>query len=88
MAEFNAKDLAHRVQGLLQARFRGDITEASRELGVEAEDLRQVVEDETEYPRLDVLSALVRHFGVDACWLDAVGGHGFTAAHHVHGESS
>ena len=69
MAEFNAKNLAHRVQGLLQARFRGDLVAAARALGIDADDLRQIVEDETDYPRLDVLSALVRYFGVDACWL-------------------
>lgn len=69
MADFDPRELAIRVQGLLQARFKGDLRAAARELKVDPEELGRIVEDETEYPRLDVLSALVRYFGVDACWL-------------------
>lgn len=69
MADFDPKELASRVQGLLQARFKGDLLSAAGALEVEAEELRRIVEDEAENPRLDVLSALVRFFGVDPCWL-------------------
>ena len=69
MTGFNGRDLASRVAGLLQSKFRGDLVAAARELDVDPDELRHIVEDQTEQPHLDVLAKLVEHFGVDVCWL-------------------
>lgn len=69
MQRFNADALASRVAGLMQARFHGDLAAAARALEVPPDDLRKIVETESNQPSLDVLAAIVKHFGIDACWL-------------------
>jgi hypothetical protein len=69
MTGFNGRDLASRVAGLLQGKFKGDLVAAARELDVDPDQLREIVDDQTEQPHLEVLSRLVAYFGVDVCWL-------------------
>jgi hypothetical protein len=69
MPQIDAPALAARVQGLIHGRFRGDIAAAAGELGVEEKELRDIVEHATDHPSLDALAAIIRRFGVDACWL-------------------
>ena len=69
MTGFNGRDLASRVAGLLQGKFKGDLVAAAREIDVDPDQLRDIVDDQTEQPHLDVLSKLVAYFGVDVCWL-------------------
>jgi hypothetical protein len=69
MPEIDAPALAARVQGLIHARFGGDVSAAARELGVAEKDVRDIVERATDHPSLDALAAIVRRFGIDACWL-------------------
>jgi transcriptional regulator with XRE-family HTH domain len=69
MTGFNGRDLASRVAGLIQGQFKGDIVAASRELDVDPQELRRILEDKTNRPDLDLLAKLVKRFGVDLCWL-------------------
>jgi hypothetical protein len=69
MTGFNGRDLASRVAGLLHARFQGDLVAAACDLDVDPEELRRIVEGNTDTPDLNVLARLVRRFGVDVCWL-------------------
>lgn len=59
MMAFSARDLASRVAGLLQGQFRGDLVAAARDLDSTPEELRRIVEEETEYPQLDLLAAAI-----------------------------
>jgi hypothetical protein len=67
--DFDAKGLAARVAGLIHGQFSGDLTRAAIALDVDVDDLRRIVEDETDTPSLAVLGRIIRRFGVDACWL-------------------
>src|SRR5688500_15493622 len=69
MTGFNGRDLGSRVAGLLQARFQGDLVAAACDLAVDPNELRRIVEGNTDTPDLNVLAKLVRHFGIDVCWL-------------------
>jgi hypothetical protein len=69
MGEIDALALAARVQGLIQGRFAGDVRTAAQAVEVDEKELRDIVEHATDHPSLDVLAAIVRRFGVDACWL-------------------
>ena len=69
MAQIDAPALAARVQGLIQGRFGGDVRAAARALEVDEMKLRDIVEHATDHPSLDALAAIVRRFGIDACWL-------------------
>ena len=69
MTGFNGRDLASRVAGLLQGRYKGDLVVAARELDVDPDELRRIVDAQTDKPDLNVLAKLVERFGVDVCWL-------------------
>lgn len=69
MTGLNGRDLASRVAGLLQAQFKGDLVAAARQLDVDPDALRDIVESQTDTPDLNVLAKLVKRFGVDVCWL-------------------
>jgi hypothetical protein len=69
MTGFNGRDLASRVAGLLHGQFRGDLVAAARDLDVDPDELRRIVESRTDTPDLNVLAKLVNRFGVDVCWL-------------------
>ena len=69
METFNARDLASRVAGLVQGQFKGDLVAAARYLDADPEELRGIVEEQTSHPSLELLAAIVKRFGVDACWL-------------------
>jgi hypothetical protein len=69
MSDLDAKALAARVAGLIHGQFAGSLARAAESLDVDPDDLRRIVEDETDAPSLDVLARIVRRFGVDACWL-------------------
>jgi hypothetical protein len=60
--------IAARIGGLLAGQT-GDVTEAATRLGVGAEALRKSIDRQFPHPSLDVLVAVVRHFGVDPAWL-------------------
>lgn len=68
MSDLDHVSLAARVQGLLHARFKGDVAAAAQQLEVDEQELRAVVEG-TDQPHLGVLSALIREYGIDPCWL-------------------
>lgn len=69
MPDIDAPALAARVQGLIQGRFGGDLSAAAQALGVDEKHLRDIVEHATDRPSLDALAAIIRRFGIDACWL-------------------
>lgn len=65
----SASELATRVRSLLGATASATLQETSLELGVSEGELREIVQDETRYPSVVVLAALVATHGVDAGWL-------------------
>jgi len=58
------RDIAARLRCLIAGQHH-DLTEAARRLGVEELSLRISIDDISPFPTLDVLSAFVRHYGVD-----------------------
>lgn len=66
--------LADRVHALLEREGRcgeRSVETCAEELGVGVEALRDVTLRRTKAPALEVLEAVVRHYGVDPTWLIA-----------------
>jgi hypothetical protein len=65
----NASELAERSRSLLGADATTDLHDVASTLGVSATDLREILVYKTPYPAVQVLAAVVAHYGVDAGWL-------------------
>jgi len=65
----SAAELAARVKSLIGPVDRATIQHVARDLGVQAGDLREIIEYQTVYPSVVVLAAIVDAYGVDAGWL-------------------
>ena len=67
MTGLNGRELSARVAGVLQGQCKGDLVSAARDMDVDPDALRRIVEARTNTPDLDELAKLVQHFGVDVC---------------------
>jgi len=65
----SAAELAARVKSLVGPVDPAMIQRVAWDLGVQAGDLREIVEYQTPYPSVVVLAAIVDAYGVDAGWL-------------------
>lgn len=75
----SAAQLADRVRSLIGGSDRTTIETAALEMMVAEGELRDIVIDETRYPSVGTLGALVAFYGVDAGWL--LTGHYSPATH-------
>lgn len=63
------KAIAARLRGLIAGQEHGDLGAVAARLGVDEVSLRMSIDQESPYPTLDVLSAVVSAYGVDPTWL-------------------
>ena len=63
------KGIAARVRGLIAGQDCGDLAETARRLGLEEVSLRMSIDEESPFPTIDVLTAVVGLYGVDPTFL-------------------
>jgi len=61
--------IAARLRGLLCGQHSGNLSEIAALLGVEELSLRMSVDSLSPHPTVDVMTAVIHHFGVDPTWL-------------------
>jgi hypothetical protein len=61
--------IAARVRGLVAGQDAGDLAETAYRLGVEELALRMTIDETSPHPVIDVLTAVIAHYGVDPTWL-------------------
>jgi hypothetical protein len=61
--------IAARLRGLIGGQEQGDLGAVASRLGVDEVSLRMSIDLLAPYPTLDVLSAVVKAYGVDPTWL-------------------
>lgn len=68
-ADASLESIAARICALLGGHDRKTIEAAARRLGISDAALRRSTDDSEPSPSVDVLFAIVRHYGVDPTWL-------------------
>ena len=63
------RQIAERIRALVGGLDAASIAAAAERVRVEASALRAAIDEETPYPTLEVLGAVVRAYGVDPNWL-------------------
>ena len=61
--------IAGRLRSVLPSLRRGKFEACAQRLGVSEVALRMSVDRDEPHPTLEVVAAVVRHYGVDPCWL-------------------
>jgi hypothetical protein len=61
--------IANRLRGLIGGQEHGDLGAVASRLGIDEVSLRMSIDPLAPYPTLDVLAAIVAHYGVDPTWL-------------------
>ena len=61
--------IAERIRGLILGQDLGDLGSTARRLGVDEVSLRMSVDELSPYPTIDVIAAVVNHYGVDPSYL-------------------
>ena len=69
MNETHRSSIAERIRGLIAGQDTGDLAATADRLGVDEVSLRMSVDEIAPYPTLDVLAAIVTHYGVDPSYL-------------------
>lgn len=67
--ESEAREIAFRIRGLIAGQDQGLIEATARRLGVTELSLRISIDDDEPHPTFEVLTALIREYGVDPTWL-------------------
>lgn len=67
--DLNRKEIASRLRGLIGGQEQGDLGAVASRLGIDEVSLRMSIDPLAPYPTLDVLAAIVAHYGVDPTWL-------------------
>lgn len=68
-ADASPQSIAARIRGILGEPDRGTIEATARRLGVCEVSLRISTDEKEPHPTVDVIIAIVRHYGVDPTWL-------------------
>ena len=63
------QQIAARIRGLLVGQDGGDLGATAVRLRVDATSLHMSVDEQSPYPTLDVIAAIVREYGVDPRWV-------------------
>lgn len=61
--------IAARLRGLIAGQDGGDIAVTAQRLGVEELSLRVSIDELAPYPTIDVITAVVAHYGIDPTFL-------------------
>jgi hypothetical protein len=61
--------IAERLRGLIAGQDSGDLAVTARRLGVDEVSLRISIDELSPYPTVDVIAAIVNHYGVDPGYL-------------------
>ena len=61
--------IAMRLRALVTGQFADNLGATARDLGVAEAALRSSIDERSPYPTLDVLDAVVRHYGLDPTWV-------------------
>lgn len=61
--------IAARVRGLIAGQDNGDVSRTAARLGVEEVSLRMSIDDISPHPTVEVMTAVIHHYGVDPTWL-------------------
>ena len=61
--------VAARIRGILGGQDRGMIEETARRLNISEVALRMSIDDLEPHPTLEVIIAVVEHYGVEPTWL-------------------
>src|SRR2546423_4055702 len=69
MTEFNRRDIAARLRGIIAGQDRNDLAETARRLHVDEVSLRMSIDESSPYPTLDVIASVVAYYAVDATYL-------------------
>jgi hypothetical protein len=77
--DIDTKAIAARIRGLIGGQDRGVIEATARRLDVSEVALRITIDEHEPHPTVEVLAAIVRHYGVDPSWI--VSGEYDAAAH-------
>ena len=79
MGAYDPKEIASRIQKLIESEDNGDLAAASRRLGLSRELLAELVECAPCDRYLGEIAAVIRGYEVDAIWL-LTGGDGVTTS--------
>jgi hypothetical protein len=63
------KEIAARLRGLLAGQDDGNLAATARRLGVEEVSLRMSIDEDSPFPTIDVLAAVIGEYGIDPSYL-------------------
>ena len=63
------KEIAARLRGLLAGQDGGDLAATAHRLGVEEVSLRMSIDEDSPFPTIDVLAAVIGEYGIDPSYL-------------------
>jgi hypothetical protein len=69
--QLDSKAIAARLRSVLPSLRRGKFEACAARLGVSEIALRMSIDADEPHPTLEVVAAVVQHYGVDPCWLMA-----------------
>jgi hypothetical protein len=69
MTNLDRHGVAARLRALLMGQDQGDLALAAHRLGVSELALRISIDEVSPHPALEIIMAVVRHYGVDPTWL-------------------
>jgi hypothetical protein len=61
--------IAARLRALLVGQDSGELGDTAARLGVEELSLRMSIDELSPHPTVDVMTAVIHHYGVDPTWL-------------------
>ena len=65
----DSKAIAARLRSVLPSLRRGRFAACAQRLGVSEVALRMSIDPDEPHPTLEVVAAVVQHYGVDPCWV-------------------
>src|SRR5947209_17290116 len=68
-ADITSASIAARIRGIIGGQDGGVVEATARRLGVSELSLRMSIDELTPHTVLDVVVAVVKHYGVDPTWL-------------------
>ena len=69
MQETTRREIAARLRGLIAGQDDGDVKTTARRLGVDEVSLRMSIDEDSPYPTIDVLIAVIVAYSVDPSYL-------------------
>jgi hypothetical protein len=67
--QLDRNGIAFRIRALIGAERLADVGDVASSLGIDEVSLRMSIDELAPYPTVDVIAAVVAHFGIDPTWL-------------------